>query len=179
MSRGAGGVDRIESAVRDTSPDLLAYFARRVDSPEDAADLLAATLLAVWKRVDALPSDAGEVRPWMFGIARNALLHYYRGKRRRASLADRLRGVLAAEPRPGFADASEFDALHDALRTLDEVDREIMALVHWEGLSLVEAARILKLKDSTVRSRYHRARAALRKQLESSISAPTSLSAAP
>lgn len=170
MNQRAKEVDRIEAAVRDASPDLLAYFARRVDSTEDAADLLAETLLAVWKRIAALPTDAGEVRPWMFGIARNTLLHYYRGKRRRAALADRLRGILATESQPGFIDSSEFDGLHEALRILGEVDREIITLVHWDGLSLAEAARVLKLKDGTVRSRYHRARTALREQLESSTS---------
>ncbi|WP_275094068.1 RNA polymerase sigma factor [Microbacterium lushaniae] len=41
-----------------------------------------------------------------------------------------------------------------------------MGLIHWEGFSLVEVSRILAMKEGTVRSRYHRARASLRSQLQ-------------
>ena len=66
---------------------------------------------------------------------------------------------------PQCADTALHEELHAALSALDQVDREIIALVHWDGFALVEASRILGMKEGTVRSRYHRARAALRTQL--------------
>ena len=150
---------RIERAVPANAPALLAYFARRVDPPQDAADLLAETLLALWKRANALPDRDDEIRPWMFGIARNVLLHHQRSRARRNALADRLRGHLSTTPAPGFSGSSAFDELHEALHNLEQVDRDIIGLLHWEGLSLVEVSRVLRMKEGTVRSRYHRARA--------------------
>lgn len=165
---------RIEQAVAANSPALLAYFARRVQPPHDAADLLAETLLILWKRAASLPADDDDVRPWMFGIARHVLLHHQRSAIRRQALADRLRNVLVTSPKPGFDDSSVFDELHEALNSLDPVDRDIIALVHWDGFTLVAASRILDLKEGTVRSRYHRARAALRTRL-SAAHAPADL----
>ncbi|WP_166880700.1 RNA polymerase sigma factor [Salinibacterium sp. ZJ450] len=165
-ARAGQTTKRIEDAVTANSPVLLSYFARRVDPPDDAADLLAETLLVLWKRAAALPSEDDEVRPWMFGIARNVLLHHYRGKTRQHALVDRLRSLLAVTARPGFVDVPDFDGLHAALRTLDEVDGEIIRLHHWDGLTLAEASRVLRMKEGTVRSRYHRARTSLRTQLE-------------
>lgn len=156
---------RIEHAVSSNAPALLAYFARRVTPAHDAADLLSETLLIVWKRAAALPSNDDEIRPWMFGVARNILMHYRRSTIRRQAVADRLRSQLSATIMPGFADSSEFDDLHEALRTLDQTDRDIIGLVHWDGLSLVEASRVLRMKEGTVRSRYHRARSRLRDEL--------------
>ncbi len=52
------------------------------------------------------------------------------------------------------------------------VDRDIIGLVHWEGFSLVEVSRILRMKEGTVRSRYHRARTSLRAELDQG-SSPT------
>ncbi|QNA94162.1 sigma-70 family RNA polymerase sigma factor [Microbacterium sp. Se63.02b] len=147
------------------SPALLAYFVRRVEPPDMAADLLADTLLTLWRRANALPARDEEIRPWMFGIARNILLHHRRSAARRHALAERLRRQLCTEPRPGFADAPTFDELHDALRALGETDRDIITLLHWDGLSLEEIAGVLRLKSATVRSRYHRARERLRHQL--------------
>ena len=73
----------------DVGPDLLRYFQRRVD--QDAADLVAETMLTTWRRRRDLPIDTENTRMWMFGIARNVLANYQRGERRRHSLADTLR----------------------------------------------------------------------------------------
>lgn len=156
---------RIERAVPEHSPALLAYFVRRVDPAHLAADLLAETLLALWKRANALPDNDDEIRPWMFGIARNVLLHHRRGAARHHALADRLRSQLSTEQASGFADPTAFGELHEALRLLDQTDRDIIALRHWDGLPLVEIARVLRMKEGTVRSRYHRARERLREEL--------------
>ena len=156
---------RIEHAVPAHAPALLAYFARRVTPSHDAADLLSETLLIVWKRAAALPENDDEIRPWMFGVARNILLHHQRSMTRRQAVADRLRSQISATPSPGFVDSSEFDDLHDALRTLNQIDRDIIGLIHWDGLSLVEVSKVLKMKEGTIRSRYHRARSRLRDEL--------------
>jgi RNA polymerase sigma-70 factor (ECF subfamily) len=163
---------RIERAVPEHSPALLAYFVRRVVPADAAADLLAETLLALWKRANALPARDEEIRPWMFGIARNVLLHHQRSTARRLALGERLRNQLSAEPAPGFVDVSVFGELHDALGTLDQTDRDIIGLLHWDCLSHVEIARVLRMKEGTVRSRYHRARERLRRELTG---APSSL----
>ena len=156
---------RVERAVQQHASALLGYFVRRVALREDAADLLAETLLVLWRRSRSLPDAEDEVRPWLFGIARNVLMHHQRGGIRRHAVVERLRGILEAEPHPGFADPTEHDELHQAIARLDPVDRDIIGLLHWEGFRLVEVARILRMNEGTVRSRYHRARAALREQL--------------
>lgn len=51
----------------------------------------------------------------------------------------------------------------------------MIGLVHWEGFSLIDAGRILGMKEGTVRSRYHRAKARLRDALVDGASpSPTS-----
>src|SRR5690606_16892409 len=67
---------RVERAVQEHAPALLSYFARRAVQREDAADLLAETLLVLWRRSRSLPDADDEIRPWMFGIARNVLMHH-------------------------------------------------------------------------------------------------------
>jgi len=157
--------DRVIAAVRANSADLLAFLARRVDPAEDAADLLSEVLVVVWRRSPTLPVDDAEVRPWMFGIARKMLARHYRTTSRRHAVADRLRSVLSTTEHAGFAAADARLDLRAAVRELGAVDRDIIGLVHWEGFSLAETSRILRMKEATVRSRYHRARAKLRQVL--------------
>ncbi len=164
---------RIEQAVRQHAPALLGYFTRRVDEVTDAADLLGDTLVILWRRAGSLPAEDEEVRPWMFGIARNVLMHHQRRSVRQRALASRLRAALEIEPHPGFADPSEHDDLRRALASLDPVDRDIIGLIHWEGFSQIEVSHILRLNANTVRSRYHRSRLRLRTLLgDRSLAAP-------
>lgn len=164
-ARSSAARYRIEDAVSTNSAALLAYFARRVQPTHQAADLLGETLLIVWKRAASLPARDEEIRPWMFGIARNVLLHHQRAAGRQRALADRLRSMLDMPSQPGFVNDTVFEELHSALARLDELDRDIIGLVHWDGFTLVETSRILGMKEGTVRSRYHRARTTLRTML--------------
>ncbi|MBC9733259.1 RNA polymerase sigma factor [Nocardioides marmotae] len=52
-----------------------------------------------------------------------------------------------------------------AARDLAAAHRELIMLVHWDGLTLAEAAELLGLNPSAVRSRCSAARAALRAAL--------------
>jgi RNA polymerase sigma-70 factor (ECF subfamily) len=140
---------------------LFAYFARRVVSTDDAADLTGEVLLTMWRKVDALPSDPVEARMWAFGIARNVLANHRRALSRRRKLSERLKGeaLISGDVRPVRDDVWE------ALQALSISDREIIQLVHWDGFSLAETAKLLGKKPTTVRSRYSRARAKLRADL--------------
>lgn len=153
----------IRSAFRDTAPDLLAYFERRLVDREEAADLLGQTMLTAWRRVDKLPADPEQQRMWLFVVAANTLSNHRRTWQRRLDLADRLRDHLAtATP---AAEPGEAHSVRDAVLRLHEAQRELVMLIHWDGFTIVEAAEILGLNASTARSRYAAAKAALREAL--------------
>ena len=154
----------VAALVAREAPALLAYFSRRINRVDDAADLIGDTLLVVWRRQSAIPSDPERARMWLYGVARKTLLAHRRSSTRRLALADRLRLELATADQPG-----QPNPLHEHVRhlvgDLDEIDREIIGLAYWEGFSLVDVARILSMRPATVRSRHARARATLRDAL--------------
>lgn len=155
--------DPVADLARELGPELLRYFARRVVPAEDAADCLSETLLALWRRRDALPVSATERRAWAYGVARNVLANHRRSHARRHALIDRLR--LAISTAPGFAPASEDSPALQALTELNERDRELVLLVIWEELTLREAAAALGTTEAAARKRYFRARAQLKSTL--------------
>ncbi len=156
-------VDRAtaRSALRDASSDLLAYFVRRVASPEDAADLYGDVMLTAWKKIDKLPELAERQRMWLFVIAAHTLSNYRRSASRRMELTDRLRRRVAATT----PDPQNAYAVRDAVLRLHRAQRELVMLIHWDGFNIVEAAEILGLNASTARSRYAAAREVLRDAL--------------
>jgi RNA polymerase sigma factor (sigma-70 family) len=154
---------RLSVAIGLAAPDLLRYLERRLDT-EDAADALAEVMMTAWRRVGSLPVDDEGARMWLFGIGRNVVANTARGERRRWSLAERFRDVLRSAPTEGLP-ADEGLEVRDAIARLPADQAELVRLIHWDGFSIAEAARILGTPASTARTRYQTARTALRAAL--------------
>lgn len=155
---------RMDRLVTAHAQDVLAYLRRRTTEPEDAADVLAQTLLTAWRRVDDLPVDDHAARLWLFVTARNTLANHHRTQRRHLRATDSLRAHLEAQARYTSRDSAA-DATRGAIDRLPEQLRELLVLVHWDGFSLVEAAELTGTNASTVRSRYATARQQLQRLL--------------
>lgn len=101
----------------------------------------------------------GHERAWIFQIARNLALDHLKASARRPSTVP-FDDVAGAN-----GDGTLALALDAALATLGAEDREVFLLKEVAGLSYAEIAEACGLTADAVRSRLHRARLALRKQL--------------
>jgi RNA polymerase sigma-70 factor (ECF subfamily) len=150
---------------------VLGYALRRSDSREDALDVVAETFAVAWRRRTEMPVDDGEVRPWLFGIARrclaNAARSTHRAGRLGARLADSLADVAVPDPATLHEHRAASRQVLDALDQLSPDDRELVTLIAWEDLSPAQAAAVLGLSAGTARVRLHRARTRLRAALHS------------
>lgn len=158
--------DRITVVVETNSPGLLAYFMRRVETAEDAADLLGEALLIIWRRADAIPADDDEARMWMFGVARNLVATHGRTGRRRSALQDKLRSQLREPVQESPSDGLDLRVL---LSQLSQTDQEVIRLIYWDGFTQKQAAQMLGMPEGTLRSRHHRARKSLRRLLDAGL----------
>ena len=147
---------RFEEVYAANCGPILGYVLRRTDSPDDAADVIAETFLTAWRRLDAVP-PGDEARLWLYGVARRVLANHHRGERRRIAANDRLRAQLAARYQPPEY-TGELADIAAAFRSLPEPDRELLALVGWEGLDHGQVAAVLGCSRNAVRIRLHRAR---------------------
>lgn len=145
-----------ESLFLDSREPLLAYLTRRATS-EDAADLLAEVYLVAWRKRAALPPGE-ERRLWLYGVARRLLAEHHRLSFGRADVEDADGAHMPDRP---DEDDRRSEAVRRALESLSEVDRELITLTTWEGLSPADAGRVVGTTAGTARVRLHRARARL------------------
>ncbi len=156
--------DEFRELFEQNFRELLGYALRRCGSPDDAADVVADTMLVAWRRFDEVPAD-GTARLWLYGVARRVLANHRRGVQRRDRLGERLR-VDLQDVVPDHAGEVEANAvLMAALDGLSDNDRELLMLTTWENLEPQEAAVVLDVPARVVRTRLHRARGRLRKRL--------------
>ncbi|GAA2285834.1 RNA polymerase sigma factor [Nonomuraea roseoviolacea subsp. roseoviolacea] len=148
---------RFEAVYKETYGRITAYAARRCDSPQDAADVVADTFTVAWRRVDELP-EGEQATLWLYGVARKVLANRRRTGRyrqeRNADLDAEVADLYGRRPDGGV----ELDAIARAFRGLPGDDRELLSLVAWEGLGREEIATVLGLTRNAVRVRLHRAR---------------------
>ncbi|MFC5184594.1 RNA polymerase sigma factor [Actinomadura harenae] len=156
------GEDEFADVYAATYKPLLGYALRRCDSPEDAADVVAETFAIAWRRAAEMPSG-DEARLWLYGVARRVLGNQRRGARRRGLKTAALIAELsvAAPSRDGSS------VVADVFGRLPDRDRELLALVAWEGLSTTEIATVLGCSSNAVSIRLHRARKRFARALRS------------
>ncbi len=97
----------------------------------------------------------------------NREISIYRGPHPAASsaaLAANLVGRMSS-PSQAAERAERVLMLQDALNAMDSIDREVLALRHFEHLSNAETARTLEIDESAASNRYVRALKRLRKAL--------------
>jgi len=164
-SRSATPEQRFNRLYHETSDDVLAYLVRRSRSIEDAADALAETYAAAWRKLDSLP-EGNRARLWLFGAARIELRKAATRTRADDELITRMANELSAVSgrQPGTTNPDE--ALWSAVSYLSARDREILALTAWEGLAPREIATVMGISANAVRRRLYRARSELRERLD-------------
>ena len=143
---------------------LFKYFCRAVGQAETARDLTQDVFLRVSRTT--IPAAAeGEVRAWLFQIARNLALDHHRERLRHPPPA------LLVDEGARLPSQDVDLAVNEALAALPDLDRDVFLMREIAGLGYDEIARACGLTPDAVRSRIHRARLQLRKGLASPIAA--------
>lgn len=157
---------RFRALYAGTYAEVLRFAQRRVH-PSHAEDVVADAFLVAWRRLEEAPSRAGDLRAWLFGIARNCLLNTRRGLGRQDAVAVRIAEV--APPEEGVVEEESTVRRLDlaaAWRRLGAGEQETLALTVFDHLTSPQAAAVLGISAATYRLRLLRARRALRRHLE-------------
>lgn len=162
-------------------PRIYRYVARRVASPETAADLTQESLLRALEAIRK-GSEPRDLAAWLYRIATNLLRDEYRR-------AGRTRNLLAAWPEAGgdgaagpwgeplglsgpgdvlpqaVIDQMRREAVRRAIRNLPLPLQEVLVLRYYEALSVEQIAEVVGIPQGTVKSRLYRAYRRLEQEL--------------
>ena len=142
---------------------VLAYAGRRTSDAADANDVVAETFLTAWRRREEL---SGAPLPWLYGIARRVLANQRRAARRRERTTRELAALAPTLARRPLQDERlEYADVLAALARLRPLDREVLRLAAWEGLTAREIAHAFGCSVNAATIRLHRARRRLRAEL--------------
>lgn len=175
-----------ESAIRDVAEaygsKIYQLAFRYLRNKEDAEEVTQDVLYKVHRKIDAFRGDAA-LSSWIYRITFNAAMSrlrtakYQRTQNEDLQLAIAEGGDDASRPaRKEIADWSDMAdervfrtqlrrAVFKAILSLPAIYRAPVMLRDIQGLSTEEASAMLRVKDQTLKSRLHRGRLILRRQL--------------
>lgn len=165
LARIASEPDALEAFYRDHVDAVQRFVARRVNDPHLAADLTADIFLAAMDSAHTFDPGRGPVVAWLYGVGRNAIAAEARRRARELHAARRIEGRRLLDGSGLSRIEERLDAeresrrLYRAMAELNDEDRALLELVALDGLSVVDAARVLGVKPGTARVRLHRSRA--------------------
>lgn len=155
-----------DDAVRDLyalhGQRLYAYALRLTNDPATAEDVTQQTLVTAWRTARTFRGE-GRLIAWLLGIVHHTAMKALRGS---THYLDEVAEETVSEDQPSPEEQAQVRDerrwVRQGLQSLSSEHRAVLELVFYQGLSLNEAADVLKCPIGTVKSRLSYARNHLR-----------------
>ena len=161
-----GSAEALDALVLRWHGRLLRFARIRAGEDEAAADITQDAWMAVVKSIHRL-SDPSAFPSWAYRIVTNKCNDWLRRRRTERGVFDEScpsHPEAVSNGSPNESGAVEL--LEHALATLDADDRSLVTLYYFDDLAVSQIGGIFGIPAGTVKSRLHRCRALLRRQLE-------------
>lgn len=158
--------DAFEALYRRYVTPIYRYCYARTDNVADAEDLTAQTFMAVVESIDR--NRGGRNFPaWLFGIARHKCADYHRAAY--AAPQQPLDDIELADPESENVEERLFrnsilECIERLLKQLSPDRVEALRLRYWGGLSMLEAAKVMRRSEAAFKMLVSRAISDLRER---------------
>jgi RNA polymerase sigma-70 factor, ECF subfamily len=161
IQRAADG-DRsaFEDLYRRYARPVFGFALRRLGDRGRAEDAVQETFASVWRSAASYKPERGPGAPWLYAVARNAIVDRARG---RTEAPTEVPDTPSDDAGPAEQAEQSWVAwrVHRALEELPEREHGVVALAYWSGLSQSEVAEYLGIPLGTVKTRTRSALARL------------------
>lgn len=171
-----GNNQAFEELVVRYTPKAHSLVRRLTRNQEDAEEVLQDVFVTVFRKIDGFEGKSS-FSSWLYRITVNAALMKLRKRNRNQlvsieEVVNQVKNVAAtqflyrSEGEAGAVRAEVAEALESAIDSLPDDYKPVFILRDVHGLTSKQVATILDITVPAVKSRLHRARLALREQLE-------------
>jgi RNA polymerase sigma-70 factor, ECF subfamily len=149
---GSGDRSAFEALYRRYARPVFGLALRKLGDRGRAEDAVQETFASVWRAAASYRPERGPGAPWLYAVARNAIVD--NGRIRREPPVARVEDTASDETPPDRAELSWIAwRVHGALAELPENERIVIELAYWGGRSQSEVAEMLGIPLGTVKTR--------------------------
>ncbi|SEG89026.1 RNA polymerase sigma factor, sigma-70 family [Nonomuraea solani] len=160
-----GDVQSIAALVSGAHPHVQRFARSLCATPEDAEDAAQEALIVLYRKIGTLRAT-GALVSWMFRIIRHECIRRAHAmKRSLPPFAEATEATVAPSAEDEVFDRLEAARVADAIAALPADQRQVLIMRDVQGLSGRMVADRLGLGTAAMKSRLHRARAAVQRTL--------------
>lgn len=148
----------------DYHKKVFSYLRSHTNNADLAEDLCSDVFLKVYEKWDTFDETKASVSTWIFTITRNTLTDYFRTRKVQDEVPETLALDYSVEEE--VENNEMLDVLADALKKLDERERDIIILHYYSGETLKEIAVKLGISYPYVKILHNKALGKMRGFLE-------------
>jgi len=130
-----------------------------------AEDLVSKTFLKAFENIGQFDADKGSFSAWIYRIARNNVIDYYRTRKQDVDISDIWDLKAGENIEVDVENQEKIDELKESIRELKPEQREILMLRIWDDLSYGEIADITGKTKENCRVIFSRTIRGLRKNI--------------
>jgi RNA polymerase sigma-70 factor (ECF subfamily) len=173
-----GEKDIIEKAIKgeasafgllydEYQPQIYRFIYLKVGHREEAEDLTHQVFLKTWGSIDKYDFQGFPFSAWLYSVARNQVIDYYRTKKVNITLETVTELKIESPSFSGVMDDNaDIEKVKKAIYQLNPQQQDVIILRFIEDLSLQEVASILNKTEMAVKLLQHRAVKNLKKILD-------------
>lgn len=157
----AGDLDKLGNLFERYHKQLYNFFLRQTKNPETSEDMVQDAFMRILKYRHTYRGE-GKFTTWMFSIAHNAMIDFFRRTKRRSDtvsesdLPESYEPVSEAlNPEEQAVRSSQHELLYEALDRLADEKREALLLSRFQNMKYDEIAQVMGCKVGTVKARVH------------------------
>ena len=159
---GSSQTNKTEKIWIEFSKQLKSFISRRVKDNSLAEDILQDVFVKIHSNIDKL-KDEQKIKGWLFRIARNCIIDYYR---KRIIDSKELKDSYGYEMfEENDAEQEIASGLLNIIKELQPIYSEALLLTEFEGIKQTELAKKIGLSTSAAKNRVQRARQMIKDDL--------------
>lgn len=147
----------VEKIWSEYQSSLKGFLHNNVSDPDDIDDLLQDILIKSYQNLSKV-HDSKKVKSWLFQIAKNTIIDFYRKKNKQPDITDKELWYHDSEPE---VNQQLSMCIVPFINELAKEDAELLTAIEIEGLSQKQYAQKLGVNYSTLKSRVQKSRTKL------------------
>ncbi|MCQ2770204.1 MAG: sigma-70 family RNA polymerase sigma factor [Clostridia bacterium] len=138
-----------EKIYLDYHKKVLGYIYNKVNNNDLAEDLTSDVFIKVYEKLDGFDASKSSMSTWIYTIARNTLIDYYRTRKVSEEIPETL--VSDESVDGSLINKETLEELNKALQSLDERERMVVVMRYYGNKSLKEIAEHLGISYAYVK----------------------------
>ena len=142
------------------------YIYSKTYKREITEDICSNTFIKALENVATFQGDGSKIISWIYVIARNQIIDYYRTDRNEKSVDDIWDLSSPEDIEVDLINRESFKQLHSGLHRIKATEREIITMHLWEDMTFKEIASNLGIKEGKCKMVFYRSLKKLKKDLK-------------